>query len=1216
MNQHGFRSIMKAVARPFARVALAGIVLFVLQTTAGLFAQVDTGAVLGTIRDQSGGVIPGAKVTLTNEGTSFASATVSTNTGTFIFTPVKVGVYTARVEFQGFQKATHPHISVDVQQQVVVDFALTPGNLNQTIVVTATIPLLQTENASVGQVVGTSAINNLPLNGRNFVFLAQLVAGVSMFQQDTRGLGATGMFAANGNRGVENNYMLDGVDNNSGIQDLLNGTLYIVRPPVDAIQEFKVQTNNYNAEFGHSAGAVLNATVKSGTNQLHGDVWEFIRNDRLDAADFFQNANNQPKGEFRRNQFGFTIGGPIVIPKAYNGRSKTFFFADYEGTRIRQAVPQIADVPTMQERNSGFTDFSDLVLGQSGAVTDALGRSFPFGTILDPATTRPVAAGQPDPVTGLVATSTSFVRDAFPGNIIPSGRLDPNAIKIVSLFPLPNSPGIFSNFASGQASKDDSNNFDARVNNNFSDRDTMFVRVTFNNEPKIVPGPLGTGLAGGALFFGQGNNVSRSWNATASETHSFSPLLINEARVGFSWVHAARTPSSGDVAGVPQEFGIQGIPRVNGLGGLPLIVTGLSQLGLANYAFSDEYFKLFSFSDNLTKIQGKHSLKFGFLWQNIRVSILQPQSALGAFAFSGLYTSVPFLAPEYGREGAFVAGGNTSVSQLLLTPIPSTVPNGVDNVGGADSVSATSIHNIDDGRNYLSGYVQDDWKANSKLTVNLGLRYDFFSVPVENYDAQANFLPGAPFSGAQYLVPISQKNKAPFSASVNSFLQKDGIALVYSNNRALGEPSWSNFGPRIGFAYNPTSRLVVRGGYGIFYAGSESPFGGRNIGHNYPFEFGLQFTGADAAHPITPDNSVGLLENGLVNVPFTSSTIGGQFLALLGYQFHWITPNTQGMNLALQYQLSPSQSFTVAYVGSLARHLLVDKFLNQVTKILPPNVNPQDFVPFPDFSAGQDYVNFRGSSYYNSLQATFERRPGHGLNFLSSYTYSKVRSDARDPQNNRIGGYRAPDIPGFGIQGDYSLADFDIRQVLRFSAGYELPFGQGRRFLTNSGRISNQLVGGWSTDWILALQDGQPFTVGCTIPTAAGVGCNALLVPGQNRIAGPHNVNQWMNPAAFTNPSVAATIGQTDLSPLGGEGTQVAGPGFHRLDFSVFKVFRTSERTHFEFRAEFFNITNTPNFALPTFLNFFNTQNFGRIVQTRDNPNDPRQIQFALKFYF
>ena len=480
----------------------------------------------------------GAQVTLTNEGTGVSITTLSGSTGEYSFSAVKIGHYSLSAEFRGFQKVQQNNVTVDVQQKVLVDIALPPGQATEVVVVNAAPPALQTQDASVGQVIEERAVNALPLNGRNFTFLAQLSAGVTQDQADTRGLGASGSFAANGLRPAQNNYLLDGLDNNANLVDFLNGTAYAVRPPVDAIQEFKVETNNYSAESGRSAGAVLNATIKSGSNQFHGNVWEFFRNDKLDAANFFENSGGIPKGEYRQNQFGFTFGGPIR-------RDKTFFFMDYEGTRIRQAVPSTNTVPTALERSSGFTNLSEL-LTQGGTRTDVLGRTFALGQVFDPSTTRAVTCGVADPVSGITApcsgvpagTQLGFVREPFPGNILPAGRLDANAIKLLNLYPAPNLPGLFNNYAANPKLSNNADQFDVRVDHNFSQKDSIFGRVSYVDNPTFIPGPFG-GIADGGSF-SSGDQDAKSFNAVVSETHLFSGTLVNEVRAGYNRISSSR----------------------------------------------------------------------------------------------------------------------------------------------------------------------------------------------------------------------------------------------------------------------------------------------------------------------------------------------------------------------------------------------------------------------------------------------------------------------------------------------------------------------------------------------------------------------------------------------------------------------------------------------------------------------------------------------------
>src|SRR6202140_3143208 len=371
----------KALSTLFGRVSLCILASLVvlLCGAAPLRAQVDAGSILGTVTDASGGSVHGATVTLTNEGTNASLSTTTRDDGTYKFSPVRIGSYKLTATIQGFSTVTQKNVVVNVGQDVVVDFALNPRSVSETVEVASTLPVLETQDASVGQVMDSRNVDNLPLNGRNFTFLAQLAAGVNTPQADTRGNAASGAFSANGNRPAQNNYLLDGIDNNSDTVDFLNGTNFVVLPPVDAVEEFKVQTSDFSAEFGRSGAAVLNATIKSGTNQCHGAVWEFFRNDKLDAADYFENAGGIKKGELRQNQFGFTAGGPVVIPKVFNGRNKLFFFGDYEGFRRVQGTVLTGSVPSAAERASGYTDFQDMIAAQTSQqpIMDPLGRLIP-----------------------------------------------------------------------------------------------------------------------------------------------------------------------------------------------------------------------------------------------------------------------------------------------------------------------------------------------------------------------------------------------------------------------------------------------------------------------------------------------------------------------------------------------------------------------------------------------------------------------------------------------------------------------------------------------------------------------------------------------------------------------------------------------------------------------------------------------------------------------
>ncbi len=638
-----------------------------------LRAQVDMGSILGTVSDQTGAMIPGATVTLSNEETGLTLSTATSDVGAYVFTPVNIGTYTVTVTKPGFQKVVHPHIRISIQAQIKVDVMVPPGAVTEIVNVTSASPLLQTQNASVGHVVDSKAINDLPLNGRNYTFLAQLTAGVTRGQPEFRGVNSSGSFSANGTRPQQNNYLLNGMDNNSNAISMTNGTAYVVQPPIDAIEEFKVQTSNYNAEFGRGGGAVLNASIKSGTNQLHGDVWEFLRNDKLDAADFFENANGLSKGKFRRNQFGFTAGGPLYIPKLYNGRNKTFWFVDYEGTQVRQGSPFISTVPTMAERNSGYTNFADLIAGQSGTEKDVLGRIFPVGTIFDPSTTRQIAARQQDPVTGLVSTANGYVRDPFYGgsltgvtnfttpgaqsllNRIPLIRLDPNAMRLLSLLPAPTKASLFENYASNPVIRSFGKSFDTRVDQDFGDRDRMFGVVNFNDYPAFIPGPF-PGIADGGSV-NQGDQTSIAVNAVLSETHVFSPSTVNEARVGYSRLHWSRPQPFANTMGIPDEYGIAGIPQFPGNGGLPnFSITGLTSFGSSTFKPSERWDQTIQFSDNVTKILGAHTVKGGFQFEHLKFPSIGTSAPHGAFSYTGAFTDVPNLN-----------SGNTGRAQFLLS---------------------------------------------------------------------------------------------------------------------------------------------------------------------------------------------------------------------------------------------------------------------------------------------------------------------------------------------------------------------------------------------------------------------------------------------------------------------------------------------------------------------------------------------------------------------
>jgi hypothetical protein len=1140
------------------------------------FAQVDTGAILGTVTDPNGGVIPGAQVTITQEGTGISSSTQTRADGTYIFSPVRIGAYTIEVKYTGFKTERRSGVSVNIQQQAVVDITLSPGAITESVTVEAAAPVLQTQSGSTGAVIESHEINNLPLSGRNYNFLARLSTGVTIPQPEGRGLSATGWFAANGTRPAQNNFLLDGIDNNSNNVDFLSGAAYVLKPPVDAISEFKVQTSAFSAEFGRAGGAVLNATIKSGTNNLHGSLWEFLRNDKLDAADYFQNANRQPKGPFKQNQFGATAGGPLV-------KNKTFWFVDYEGTRVRQSTLQTVTVPTLAERSSGFTDFSDLLSLQSGNKgIDALGRPVVNGTVYDPTTTR-LVNGQ-------------YVRDPFPGNKIPAGRIDPNALKLISLYPEPTSPELYNNYAVNRSVTDDTDSFDVRIDQNLGSKDFIFGRYSFSDTSRVNPGPFDGYADGGG--WGHGTTDIRQQGAAFSYTHSFSPSTINEFRVGFNREHVYYAqPYADDTSNIPEKFGVPGVVQAKGNGGLPLFsISGLQQLGAGGWLASDRFSNTYQLSENLTKIYGSHTFKGGVELQKIDFPWFAPPTSRGQFSFDGRYTSYPDLTDS-----------STGRVQFLLSPGP-------DGMGGASTVAASNFGGVASNKVYDGVYFQDDWKVTRQLTLNLGIRWDYFGAVGERYGAQANFVPGV---NPQYIIPESRKGKPQLSQSFMNLLAKNGIDLVYSDKygSGLARIPKNNFAPRFGFAYQLNSKVVLRGGYGIYYGGAENRGGYPSLGYNYPFQYDFSFRAPNNVAGLTfPNGAPATLETGLTGIPLNPEAVSGNGLNLRGIQLDYKTASVQSFNLTTQYEFIRGNSIEVGYVGSLGRHLETFVGTNLPMLMLPPGVNPQPYVAHPDFARGSSYASTNGNSHYHSLQAKFERRFSKGLDASVAYTWGKTLTNAGDAlSGGNVGGLRAPWLPGWGLQKDMGLAAFDVRHSLTIAGTYELPFGRGKPFLSNSRGLSDAVLGNWIVNWNGAFYSGQPFSVGCPVATSA-FGCYALVVG--DIYSGSHNVQQFLNPAAFANPPKATTVGQSDYSPLGGGRTAASGPPYHKLDMSVFKQFPIKERFRLEFRAESFNLTNSPSFANPGSLNFTDAKNFARITSTRFSGSDARQLQFALKLYY
>jgi hypothetical protein len=1198
-----------------AALVLAGAMLFTVAFPRALRAQIDMGGVTGTVKDPSGALIPGADLTLTNEATGVAQKARSSSTGTYAFEAVPAGAYALKAEAQGFMTYLSTGLQIHVQSVVTADIRLTVGGAAQTITVTPETTMLQAEDASLGQTVSTESMNDLPLNGRNWISLATLASGSYL----TGGTNTTSLFV-NGAEPGQVDYRVSGVNNN---EEVFGG--YSVAPAPDAIEEFKLQDGNNSAEFGHSVGAIVNAVIKSGTNRLKGNVWEYLRNEVLNANDFISNANGTKRQEYRQNQFGGTIGGPVYIPKLYRGKNKTFFFFDFQRTQRLVPTTFTDNVPTAPMHSSNFTNLQDLITGNSGTATDALGRVFSQGTVFDPATTRALAPGATDPITGLVNTKTTTiqVRDPFFNgslkgvtnftkltsqlNLIPSSRIDPNAVKILQLLPLPTTGGIQNNFFTSQPQQTNSNQYDIKIDENISPKDVVFGVLSrqTTNQSSSQPFP-GVGSALQTNFA----TTQPVYVLALSETHLFSPVTINEARVGINHNYNTRLDPDAYTPNIPQQYGIQGIPQISGNGGIPTFnINGLSAFGSRRFQPTIQTTGAQNYTDNFTLVRGSHQLKMGFEVNRIVGDIIQPAYSRGNLTYNGQYSDIPNAN-----------SGLVGIADFLLVPMASSIgaTSGVttyDNLGGMSSYNASNYVGTNYSMTYTGIYTQDNWKITPNLTLNLGLRWDYFPPYGEDDGRQGNLvLTNGNGNSGTYYIPQKACN-APRNSAFDTLLAGDHIQIDCTPGLAVNKTQKTNFAPRLGIAYRLTPRLVMRAGYGISYGAVDSVGYGSTLGTNYPFQYTLNGPSTTSLVPaLLPNGQTTTMENlfAVINVQDpTQIQVSSVGLGLSGKEYNYLTPYVQSMNFTLQYQFSSRDMFQAGYVATAGRHLDTLGSQNSPSEILPPGVNTTNYRPFPNLSTTQ-LLSSGTDSNYRSMQALYEHRFRIGLVFNANYTFGKCMSD--EAGKTGMGpGYRAEWLPGFGAAGDYTLCSADAKQAAHVWGQYGLPFGQGRSVLRHANGLVNALVGGWNFNYIYIYQSGQPFTVGCPVGTSSDFGCNAYLALGQDPYAGPHNQNQWLNPAAFVQPPAATQIGQTNYAPLGGKAYQLRGPTLKNLDASLLKRFAVTEKNQMEFRAEGFNVSNAVDFSNPGQLNFTNLKAFSSITGTRNNQ---RLMQLALKLFF
>lgn len=1195
------------------------LALLMLATPLLSFGQLDEGAITGTVTDSKGAAVPHATVHLTNVDTNFVLDSQTDGSGVYIFQPIRIGNYSVTVGAPGFSSMTKSGLVLHVNGRLEANIQLQVGKVTETLQVNAgSTPLLQTDDASTGQVMTQKEINDIPLNQRNYVFLAQLSTGVNP-SNGSRGEG-NGDFNANGQRATENNFILDGVDNNSNSIDFLNAASYNVKPPPDALQEFNIQTSDSSAQFGHSAGAVVNASIKQGTNEFHGDVWEYMRNNDFGEAPPTEWASGlaHPSVEpYHQNQFGGTIGGPIV-------RNKLFFFFDYEGNRIIEDFPILQAVPTllMESQPGNFSELLNPTL---------TGATYPWQIF------EPYSGGGPQTTVNGMATGTDYLGSACgnPKNVMCASEIDPVAVKLfMAAYPKPNTGPVgqtYNNYAWNEGVSDTTNQFDGRVDYNLSPRDQVFGRVSWQRENKYVGAVLGPVFDGGGTdndgtFINNAKNTVFSWN------HVFSSTLINQARFGYNWGAFAWFQQSYNNGNLDSEYGLGGLAPYSaalGNGGLPqLYVNEFPEMGPPLFQPSPEGQNVYQIIDDATKIFGNHSLKFGVDIQNVRYSVYQPTFGKGAYNFGGGLTSQPgsIFPSGYGLADFFADG------------VAGSGPGGTAG-SGQDATFVSNPTPTNNGRWYRSAYLQDDWKVNRRLVLNLGVRYDFFSPPVERTDSQAEFYPTSPINVAgagtgAYILPNSQK-KVVFSPIYTNDLTADNITLGYSSNRALLNAQHDNFAPRVGVSYELNNRLVVRTGFGLFYDGVENLGNYVNLGANYPYDVEQFFPAptcntnqlATATYSPCPGDGI-YLETGPPSGALSAPT-------LVGWDHNIHTPYTMNQNLTFQYAINNNTTATLGYVGSEARHLAVVVWPDGNTELGPPGENLIPTEPYPAFGGNIHSIDFAAMANYNSLQAKIERHFSNGLSFLSSYTWSHNLDDSREPlPSSGDGGDRMYNV--FGVRIDYGNSPFDTRERFIFTGTYELPFGDGRKYLNKRG-VVDTLVGGWNSTLLFRTQTGNPFTVGSNTPTVNGAAAFPSLTgdpykgggtpnasnPGITCPTKVRNRGNWYNPCAFTDPPLASTVtslisGASNILPyLGSPRSQISGPGYERIDMTATKNFKTFETQYLQFRADVYNLFNTPSWGAPS--NESTSSLGGQITGNAFLGNytpDARFFQLALKYYF
>lgn len=1126
---------------------LLTVVLWGLFLVTPVAAQSTTGVILGTIRDASGSVVPNARVTVTNTGTNARQETSSNGEGGYTVPALPVGSYAVEVAATGFRPYRQEGIRLQVNQQARVDVALSVGNVNETVEVTADAAVVETTTSSVGKVVDNKRIRELPLNTRNVYELIRLTPGVS------GGIGNSHNqvgYSVNGVRGGLMDTLVDGV---SAAFPTVNGFHGIsVFPSVDAVEEFKVQAQNYSAEFGRSLGSVLNLVYKSGTNEFHGTAYNFLRNSRLDANNWFNNQRNIPLASFQRNQFGGVFSGPLR-------RDRTFFMTSLEALRQRSFREDLMTVPTALERAGDFS--------QTRAGID-----------------RPILIFDP-------LTTVNNVRQPFPGNRIPPERLDRVSRNALRFWPLPNQPGIpatgQNNFYNSGSARVDTDNFDVRVDHNITSRQRIFGRYSyrrsFDGPPQLFPGE--TGVAEGRI-----NLNDWGTNAVIDYTNTVTPTLLWTTRAGFARnrflfenTGLGFVPSSlGLPAGIDSTVDRQMFPNF-GVGG---------QRGLGGGDHRQSGFNSWSLISNLSKIAGKHSLKAGYEGRLLLINVWEARNA-GSFSFNAGFTQGP------NPNAASATAGYGFASFLLGTGSSGNLLQGWKNVAAAST--------------YHGFYLQDDWRLTSKLTLNIGVRYDFDVPRTERYN-RMNWL--------DTTVPSPLARQVPEFANLTGGVQFVGVG---GNPRRQYDGDYNNIAPRVGLAYQINPKTVVRAGFGQLFGpttmaaqGTVGPYGFRN---EYVWVTSLD-------NGLTPLNYLSNpFPQGFRPLPGAAdgllTAVGGRLEAPLR---NTVTPYTLQWNLTVQRELPGRVLLEVAYVGNGSRqqsrggeggftlNQIHPNFLSLGTQLNQQVNNPffglglggvlanrtvsrsQLLRPFPQFTDVLPLFSNGGNTSYHGLQVTFSKRYAQGVTFEGNYTFAKNLAHDESHMNS------------YDISISKAVTGNHIPHRLVFSGVYELPFGKGRKYLGSMSPVGQILIGGWQMNGILTMQSGTPLSIGAN--NTIGLFTMAARANNNGRSAARSGdvrtrLNGYFDPSVFSQPAPFT---------FGNVGTRLPDVLSHyqnNFDLSLFKVFRLTERFQLQFRAEAFNALNRVQFG-----GINTTVTSGSFGFVTSQANSPRQLQFGLKLVF